>query len=293
MEAEARIRNMVSSEVTDFDAIEQIALVPGDPDLDPNAPLRGRWSYRAGGFFARYLPTSYGRTSTTVVVPDVVHVEQDTLGRITVLEDRAGNRVEAGYNDAIAPANIAGDAAVIGYAFASIRLLAPGAPPHELTLTNVGWTLVGTPSGDGQAQAGAAPFTDLAERYAWAVTQNEELTQLASNARQATETSAPEIDTTASLTLMMNLANFHHALGLATASNAGEPWLHAPVELPRQAWMLTLWDIADGRDLTETEQVRIVTPQPIRLASAMLSPRLFSGMGMAVHGRRGTFPIQP
>ncbi len=85
MEAEARIRNMISGEISDFDAIEGIAVVPGDPPFDPNAAYlpRGRWSYVPGGFFTRYLPDGYDRTDTTVVVPAQVTYQQDALGTVS------------------------------------------------------------------------------------------------------------------------------------------------------------------------------------------------------------------
>jgi hypothetical protein len=293
MEAEARIRNMMAGQIADFDAIEHIAVVPGDPPFDPNAPYlpRGRWSYVPGGFFARFLPDGYKRTDTTVVVPAEITFEQDALGRFTILEDQAGNRVEASYNDAIAPATVAGDIGVLGYAFESLQLSAPdSAAPggvREMTLTGVGWALVGTASGAGQAQAGPAPYTDLVERYAWAVEHSAQLAELVAGVKQAGEAPASDADTAAAVTLMANLANFHQALQRATASDNGEPWLHAPVELPRQAWMATLASVADGLDAPMTSQASIEARQPVRLASALLSPTLFAGIGMQAHGRRG------
>ncbi len=298
MEAEARIRNMISGEISDFDAIEGIAVVPGDPPFDPNAAYlpRGRWSYVPGGFFTRYLPDGYDRTDTTVVVPAQVTYQQDALGRITAMEDQAGNRVEASYNDTIAPATVAGDAAVLGYAFESLRLMAPdSAAPggvREMTLTDVGWTLVGTASGAGQAQAGAAPYADLAERYAWAVQHAAELGPLVASVKQAGEAPASDADTAAAVALMANLANFHQALQRATASTTAEPWMHAPVEVARQAWMAALSSVADGRGAPEVQQASIEARQPVRLASALLSPIIFSG-GEVRYSGGGLKPFRP
>jgi len=55
MEAEARLRGNLTSGLFDFGALEQIAVLSGDPPDDDGGPVipRGRWSFDPAGFFVR------------------------------------------------------------------------------------------------------------------------------------------------------------------------------------------------------------------------------------------------
>ncbi len=71
LEAEARLRERLRQEVYDFEALEQIAVLTGDPDDEggPVVPL-GRWSWDPEGFFVRYMPHGYSHTTVQLYAPD-------------------------------------------------------------------------------------------------------------------------------------------------------------------------------------------------------------------------------
>ncbi|MFW6156707.1 MAG: hypothetical protein ACOC7J_05260, partial [Armatimonadota bacterium] len=64
LEAEARLRDRLRQEVYDFDALEEIAVLGGDPPREEGGPVipRGRWSFMPDGFFVRFEPHGYSHT---------------------------------------------------------------------------------------------------------------------------------------------------------------------------------------------------------------------------------------
>ena len=67
---QAQLRNRLASDTATFAEIASIAVLPGP--APPEGPIipRGRWSSHPGGFFVRYLPNGYQRTTVQVYVPD-------------------------------------------------------------------------------------------------------------------------------------------------------------------------------------------------------------------------------
>lgn len=71
MEAENRLRQLLTSPTSTFEEMERVAVLLGDVAPGPgsrNAP-RGRWSKHPNGFLVRYLPSGYSRTRLEVFVP--------------------------------------------------------------------------------------------------------------------------------------------------------------------------------------------------------------------------------
>ena len=289
LEAEARIRGMLSEGVSDFDAIEGVAVLPGDPPPDENAEdtPRSRWSYKPGGFFVRYSPSGYSRTRTQVFVPPPISIEEDEFGRITAIADRSGNRIETEYDDETDAPSVGGDDGVAGHAFSSIRIVSPDRqdPVNPLTaeLTDVGWVLIGTPSGDGRPERTAGRFSDLAERYEWAASHARELSELAETVRKVGRDPAPEDMVQELLPAMVDLASYSEAIRQAAEGNIDDEWASAPLSLPKQAWMVGLAAIGDGISYAE-EGTATVAGEPGRpsyfdrvlLASAELGPILLA-----------------
>jgi hypothetical protein len=148
LEAEARLRQMLTKTQATYEELEQIAAPFGDPP--PGEGSRevpsGRWSYHSDGYFVRYLPSSYRQTTIQLAVPEPIQIVRDNLGRITAIADTAGNRIETGYDNTIAPLIMEDDADVIGYAFRSIRFIHPDPETGEILQAewnDVGWTFVG------------------------------------------------------------------------------------------------------------------------------------------------------
>jgi hypothetical protein len=80
LEAENQLRQLFSQASADFTALEQIAVLAGDPPAGsaPEVPL-GRWSQHPGGFYVRYFPSGYSRTRVQVYVPEATPTPQGSL----------------------------------------------------------------------------------------------------------------------------------------------------------------------------------------------------------------------
>lgn len=80
LEAENQLRQLFSQATADFTALEQIAVLAGDPPAGsgPEVPL-GRWSQHPGGFYVRYFPSGYSRTRVQVYVPEATPTPQGSL----------------------------------------------------------------------------------------------------------------------------------------------------------------------------------------------------------------------
>lgn len=177
-EAESKLRGMLATGDAKFEDLEKVAVLIGDPEPGEGsrATPSGRWSYHPDGYFVRYLPSGYSQTTMQLYVPEDFTIERDSKDRIIAISDVYGNRIETEYDDRIAPVVMTGDSGVKAYAFRSIRFVSVRYIGPELmkrseaNWDNVGWTLVGSPSGNGTAGAGPGRFAHLAERYtdAWA-----------------------------------------------------------------------------------------------------------------------------
>lgn len=89
MEAEARLRQMLTTPGTTFAELERVAVLSG------NAPLgegsidvpSGRWSIHPDGYYVRYIPSSYSSTRVEIWVPQgspAVGKEYDPATHIAV-----------------------------------------------------------------------------------------------------------------------------------------------------------------------------------------------------------------
>ncbi|WP_337868616.1 hypothetical protein [Meiothermus sp.] len=177
LEAEARLRSLLTQVNTTFEQLEQAAVRFGlAPRGEGSREVpEGRWSYHPDGYFIRYFPQGYSRTRTEVYVPETFDVQRDALGRIVSIADAMGNRIETAYDEGILPLVIANEPGVRGYAFSSIRMVRIQPIPPEMVLTleatwqSQGWTLQGQPTGTGSVGSPPGRYTDAAERYRWAV----------------------------------------------------------------------------------------------------------------------------
>lgn len=147
LEAESRMREAVYQTNADYRRLERIAVLTGEAPRDPTRrPVPPtRWSFHPNGFFIRYLPHLYSRTTIHVIVPQPYTIERDALRRITVIDDRRGYRIETEYDDTTAPLQVPGDARLRGYAFRSIRITRPAAGlggSRVKEWRNRGWTFV-------------------------------------------------------------------------------------------------------------------------------------------------------
>ncbi|NLO04740.1 MAG: hypothetical protein GX131_02805 [candidate division WS1 bacterium] len=172
LEAESRLRDRLRQEVFDFPALEQVAVLAGDPPAEAGGPVipEGRWSFEPGGYFVRFDPSGYSETILQLYAPEQFRAVTDAVGRITSLTDRAGQTIELQYA-AADPVIAAGDAAVAAHLLQSIRLLRPDGEAVEIVCVPGDFVLTGVPAGngsfDGEANAlyaqGETALADLRE----------------------------------------------------------------------------------------------------------------------------------
>jgi hypothetical protein len=239
LEAEAKLRQTLTQLSAPYEEIEQAAVLVGHPLPGPgsrNVPA-GRWSYHPAGYFVRYFSSDYSQTTIQLNVPGRVNIERDERGRITLIEDGNGNRIETKYNDKIDALIISGDSSVRGYAFESIRLVRHKMVFPELAVKmetqwdNTGGTLVGIPSGKGHIKTSQNPFPDLERHYEFAQLHKQQLDSL-----------SEKINLGGGIEDIIDLGHFTFAVKEVINSRAPmtqESWIKNHMDLAIRAWLST------------------------------------------------------
>lgn len=89
IEAEARLRRMMTEPGTTFDQMERVAVLAGlaPPGEGSRAVPEGRWSRHPDGYYVRYVPQGYSYTVTQIWVPEgspAIRKEYDPAMHIAV-----------------------------------------------------------------------------------------------------------------------------------------------------------------------------------------------------------------
>lgn len=236
--ANAEIRSTITRANSTFEDLERIAVLLGDAPIteDSRQVPAQRWSYHPDGYFVRYFPSGYKKTEMHVSVPRPTGLTRDGQGRITALETQTGNRIELSYDDTVAPLAVSGDGTVTGYAFDAIRLIRDEVlPPEDIlsfdeTWSGQGWTLVGVPQGNGQAQAGGR-YPNADQRY-----------QQATRYQQQHSSAFNQVGIESNAAALKDLADIYHlqqALEAAIAPPANT-WMADQLRILPQAWQYQL-----------------------------------------------------
>jgi len=103
MEAENRLRGMMSSATAPFDELERVAVLTGEytPRKGDRPVPRGRWSFHPEGYFARYYPHGYSHTTENVYFPEAFTIEVDAAGAATSIEDASGRQLKIESGDVV------------------------------------------------------------------------------------------------------------------------------------------------------------------------------------------------
>lgn len=237
LEAEARLRSLLTQVNTTFEQLEQAAVRFGlAPRGEGSREVpEGRWSYHPDGYFIRYFPQGYSRTRTEIYVPETFEVQRDALGRIVSIADAIGNRIETAYDEGILPLVIANDPGVRGYAFSSIRFVYRWeVPPEkvlilEATWEGQGWVLLGQPTGSGSVGSPPGRYTDAAERYRWAVEHLRQVGRLDQVFKVQGEARA-----------VVDLGLYTQALSKALEGQKAPAWAKEHLGLAYKAWQAAL-----------------------------------------------------
>lgn len=77
LEAEAGIRNTLTSAESSYEELEDIAIIHGDPPEEYNERdiPEGRWSWHPNGYYIRYFPGGYSHTRIELWVPEEENTE--------------------------------------------------------------------------------------------------------------------------------------------------------------------------------------------------------------------------
>ncbi|MFN2382715.1 MAG: hypothetical protein ABR559_00470 [Gemmatimonadota bacterium] len=98
LEAEARLRSMLTQPGMTFEQLEAVAVLAGlAPEGEGSRQVpSGRWSYHPTGYYIRFLPRGYTYTVTQIWVPEdspAVGQEYDPAGHIAVPGNTARQRL--------------------------------------------------------------------------------------------------------------------------------------------------------------------------------------------------------
>jgi len=300
LEAEAKLRNMLTEGESSYEELEQVAVLHGAPPAekgDREVP-ENRWSYHPNGFFVRYRPLGYTQMIIQIYAPEVFHIERDEFGRITLIEDSLGRRIITEYDDTIEPAVISGEPSMKAYAFRLIRFERENPENFNETIhlewKNVGWTFLGVPNGKGSVNISNGHYPDIRERYAWTKEHKDVITTL-----------DKQFKANGTLDNAMNLGHYTAALVQATGGKHmnNKEWSdYDQINLVRKAWQYEInlreggqrWGYAPRQDLFDELLARI---------GEIISPLLFadsdngSGTGMgggaAQPGQNGRQRLAP
>lgn len=272
LEAQARLRDRLRQEVYDFDALQEIAVLTGDPPAAGGEGLivpRGRWSWTPEGYFIRYLPNGYQETILQLYVPEPFQVVTDELGRIARLVDRYGATIEVRYAAGEA-AVVAGDDAVRAWALEGLRLVSPAGAALELPVPAGSQVLTGLPAGGGQLTgAGRALYDEAQATLA-------QVRELARNVPGANPSSA----------LLARVADMTHLCAAleAAAQPVGDavPGIADWLNLGRKAWASELTVLLGGQPVSGALTVR-PTGMADGVRLALLPPgqdRMLASLGL-------------
>jgi len=276
LEAEAQLREMLTQGETHYEQLEQVAVILGDapPGEGSRTVPSGRWSYHPDGYFIRYFVSGYPRTQVQISVPGHMEIERDTKGRIALIADDFGNRIEVEYDDTIEPLSVRGDPAIRGYAISLIRFVRRDIFHPEvvfykkLELKKAAWTFVGVPSGKGTIGTGSSRFADAQARYIWAKHHKKNLDYLDKQFRPH-----------GSIRDIVDLGHFSVCLNKVLKGHPAEgtPWVIEHVNLVKVAWQYAVAQREGGHlwGCVAAPQSSYATAQPNGLQEIFASLKSF------------------
>jgi hypothetical protein len=99
LQAENRLRQAFASpSAVAYEELERIAVLNGVPLPDDQREVPGgRWSWHPSGHFIRFLPNSYSNMRLQIYVPERFVSERDARGRLTLIGDMAGRKLQIDY----------------------------------------------------------------------------------------------------------------------------------------------------------------------------------------------------
>ncbi|HUX78128.1 MAG TPA: hypothetical protein VMW10_00035, partial [Alphaproteobacteria bacterium] len=265
MEAEARLRTMLTKTQASYEELERIAVLHGEPpheEGDREVPL-GRWSFHPDGYFIRYFPRGYRRMLIELYYPEPVQIKRDKLGRIIFIADQKGNRLETVYNDTVEPLTISGEPSLRGYVFHSLFFervnFEQGNPEkkEKKEWKNKGWTLLGIPTGRGQINSRVNHFSDSQKRYLWSLTHKKQVNDLFKGLITLGRFGDKQRLSPDKMEEIMALGHYAVALQNSVSNSTAEDkdWLESALNLVKMAWQAAV-----SKNMSTSEDTPIFNP---------------------------------
>ena len=184
LEAEAKLREKLTSIESKYEDLEKIAVLSGKVPMgkDSRKVPSGRWSYNQDGYFIRFFPMGYSKDKIQISIPPKITIKKDNKGRIIFLKDDKGNLIEVEYDDA-SSIRLSNDSKVTAYSFKKVHFVKMLTIPPEMVLDleadwiGKGWVFKGEPSGKG-SPSNMVGFSGISKRYKEASKYREELKNL-------------------------------------------------------------------------------------------------------------------
>ena len=246
IEAEARLRELLTRAGASYDDLESVAVLKGDPPVeggDRDIPS-GRWSLHPDGYFIRYFPDGYTRLLIEINVPKDIKIEKDKDGRIIRMSDGQGCLLEAEYEDSLEPLAPVGRPGLRSCSFRALRFERPDrnnlGQMQKAARFDTGWTFVGLPGGEAEPPEVPGRFAGFGKRLARAVSHEQDLEKLV-NGLQSLKGRTGMISLASSgVTDILNIAHFCQSLEEVLEEEEEEEeasLAQAALSLAYKAWM--------------------------------------------------------
>jgi hypothetical protein len=151
LQAQARIRDLISDARSSYEDLVEAAVLEGEPPPAKGSREvpRSRWSFHPDGYLIRLHPRGFSALLIELYLPGDVRVEYDQANRIVSIGDRRGNTIKTEYQDAATQETHAEYPGMKKCHFSSVRMSIPDPDNAGKILTrewtNSGWTFFGTP----------------------------------------------------------------------------------------------------------------------------------------------------
>jgi hypothetical protein len=240
IEAENRLRQLMSQVNASFDEIERVAVLVGNPPPTPgdrnDLPYK-RWSYHPDGYFIRFAPSGYSHTQVDIFVPKPYTIVRDRHDRIILISDQDGRRIDMFYE----PNRSKGNAAVEAHKFARVRFVDESLTrPLDIVTEwkKTGWTLVGVPDSKSNTVSGeTADMANISARLSNARRRKDEIEKLLADlpkvrgSKRGQKTSSQAL-----LRDLVDLASLFDALSPLVEKSKTNPRAAAKLQQVQEAW---------------------------------------------------------
>ena len=311
MEAENNLRQMLTSSYASYAELEMVAVLTGlaPKGKDSREVPAGRWSFSPEGFFIRYFPDGYPQTHVQIYVPENFDVKQDSQGRIVLVADNIGNRLEIKYDDGVKHFVLPWDDKIKAYLTKEIKLVKVNTyNPRKKQLAlfqERHWIFTGLPILNNEEKATQLTrhylrefqkkinqaatwktyldYNSVVYEYKQAIKAKKSLAYLAKNLKVGEIT--PE-----KRKLLANLAHLDASIAFLIGGISPEKrdWLEEHQFLPKKAWSSLMKEIFGkvGKEATFASAVAWGSGSTQHKGAIAGPPDLFASLGPGLHGPR-------